>query len=455
MSEQSSLATSTNEEKSVPISVEVVRKYNTEQLIQFLHEKEDLQLNDTHFEILRNEEITGPAFLSTTEQMLRSYGMKGGPALVLAEFAQKIKQTTVTFSRQVSNVRDMLSNMRTEETFSSYEQEILSLRTEVASLKTLLNKSNHEFTVIVKPKTVSGFKWVADIDKVTLDNLKNEIKDRKLSPVLEDNHFAILEFSYENESEKFIPKDDREFCNLLRIFISEKKFRLYISISSPSRPFASWTLPEVCQLYGLCDSEDDSSLDVFPIFSCGCKDLNDETSQEVLKQLISELKFRVKSSSIHSNEASKSHYVKKITGPNGHGPVNFSIDLAKSSKTACVTEVKYKDFEKGVAQNAVQIESVLTNRKRKAEAMKEAFVNKIFGIITDAKEWRFLECTYDDDGKHNFKLSKSIYVDYEEDIETKVKKVLGHIAWVLEEVKKPAEGKSKEQQGSKRQKNLE
>ncbi|RIB10176.1 hypothetical protein C2G38_209394 [Gigaspora rosea] len=114
MSEQSSLATSTNEEKSVPISVEVVRKYNTEQLIQFLHEKEDLQLNDTHFEILRNEEITGPAFLSTTEQMLRSYGMKGGPALVLAEFAQKIKQTTVTFSRQVSNVRDMLSNMRTE-----------------------------------------------------------------------------------------------------------------------------------------------------------------------------------------------------------------------------------------------------------------------------------------------------------------------------------------------------
>ncbi|CAG8833244.1 44157_t:CDS:2, partial [Gigaspora margarita] len=351
MSEQSSQVTSTtNEEKSVPISVEVVRKYNTEQLIQFLREKEDLQFNDTHFEILRNEKITGSAFLTTTKQKLKSYGMKGGPASVLADFAQKIKQT-VTFSRQVSNMRDILSNLGTEQTLPSHEQEILSLKIEIASLKALLNKSNH-VTVIVKPKTVSGFKWVADIDKATLDNLRNEIKDRKLSPVLEDNHFTKLEFSYENnskENEKFIPKDDREFCNLLRIFISEKKFRLYISISYPLRPFASWTLPEVCQLYGLCDSEDDSSLDVFPIFACGCKDLNDETSQAVLKHLISELKFRLMSASMHSNEASKSHYV-------------FSYLLSGANL-----------YDGGVAQNAVQIESVLTNRKRKAEAIQEAF----------------------------------------------------------------------------------
>ncbi|CAG8550635.1 4667_t:CDS:2, partial [Scutellospora calospora] len=105
---------------------------------------------------------------------------------------------------------------------------------------------------------------------------------------------------------------------------------LYISISFPSRPFADWTLPEVCQLYGLCDIEDDVSLD-----------------------LISELKFCLKTASMHSNEASKSHYT------------------IKTSKTASITEVKYQDFEKGVAQNAVQIESVLTNRKRKAEEMEE------------------------------------------------------------------------------------
>ncbi|RHZ81442.1 hypothetical protein Glove_120g113 [Diversispora epigaea] len=70
---------------------EVVRKYNTEQLISFFRGKEDLQLNDAHFEILRNEEITGRDFLIITEQKLERYGMKGGPATRLADFAKKIK----------------------------------------------------------------------------------------------------------------------------------------------------------------------------------------------------------------------------------------------------------------------------------------------------------------------------------------------------------------------------
>lgn len=77
---------------------------------------------------------------------------------------------------------------------------------------------------------------------------------------------------------------------------------------------------------------------------------------------------------------------KKITGENGHGPFDFAIDLTKTSKAVGVTEVKNKYFNKGVAQNAVQFETVLTNCKRKAEEMEEAFVNKVFGIITDAKE---------------------------------------------------------------------
>jgi hypothetical protein len=50
-----------------------------------------------------------------------------------------------------------------------------------------------EFTVIVKPKIVNGFKWIANIDEATLDNLKNEIKIRILSPVLEENvHMKII-----------------------------------------------------------------------------------------------------------------------------------------------------------------------------------------------------------------------------------------------------------------------
>src|SRR5436309_1405838 len=69
---------------------------------------------------------------------------------------------------------------------------------------------------------------------------------------------------------------------------------------------------------------------------------------------------------------------KNITGPNGHGPVDFAIDLLQTAKTVGVTEVKDEDVFKGIAQNAVQLESALSNRKRKANEMEEdsVFVGK-------------------------------------------------------------------------------
>ena len=105
-----------------------------------------------------------------------------------------------------------------------------------------------------------------------------------------------------------------------------------------------------------------------------------------------------------------------------------------------MTEVKDEDFYKGIAQNAVQLESALTNRKRKPSEMEEesVFTGKTFGIITDAKEWYFMECSLDDQDRLRFKLSEPVVVVYkDENMENIVRKVLGHIAWLLEEVQKP------------------
>jgi len=55
---------------------------------------------------------------------------------------------------------------------------------------------------------------------------------------------------------------------------------------------------------------------------------------------------------------------KKITVPNGHGPVDFAIDLLQTAKTVGVTEVKDEDLLKGIAQNAVQLESDFWNCHR-------------------------------------------------------------------------------------------
>ncbi|RHZ67048.1 hypothetical protein Glove_303g133 [Diversispora epigaea] len=358
---------------------------------------------------------------------------------------------------------------------SDREQELLK---EIISLKTLFNKSTHDFKILVSPKWKNGFKWTVDIDHATLESLKKTIYEIEKSPILENNG-AILDFKVKNGSdgndERYAPRSDQTFREMLRQFVSKKNFKFTVFIGNPSKPLSEWEFPDVCRLYGLCESGDNPSFSVFPSFTCGFKDLKDESSQAILKHLIAELKARLESAPIYVNEASKSHYVfsyllsganfykgmyeirseKNITGPNGHGPVDFAIDLLRTSKTAGVTEVKQKDFHKGIAQNVVQIESALSNRKRKADEMEEErFVNKVFGIVTDAEKWYFLKCSYDDQERPKFKLSNSIAVAYDnQNMESMVERVLGHIVWLLEEVQKPEEDlQSRGQSNTKRRK---
>ncbi len=81
-----------------------------------------------------------------------------------------------------------------------------------------------------------------------------------------------------------------------------------------------------------------------------------------------------------------------------------------------------------------QMESTLT-RKRKADDGQE--VDRVFGIITDASEWYFMECSLDHEGKPSFKLSEQVTVVYkDENLQEKVEKVLRHIVWLLEEAQK-------------------
>ena len=65
------------------------------------------------------------------------------------------------------------------------------------------------------------------------------------------------------------------------------------------------------------------------------------------------------------------------------------------------------------------------------------FAGKTFGIVTDAEKWYFMECSLDDQDRLRFKLSEPVVIVYnDENMENMVRKVLGHIAWLLEEVQK-------------------
>uniref|UniRef100_U9TX99 Crinkler effector protein N-terminal domain-containing protein n=1 Tax=Rhizophagus irregularis (strain DAOM 181602 / DAOM 197198 / MUCL 43194) TaxID=747089 RepID=U9TX99_RHIID len=339
------------------------------------------------------------------------------------------------------HIHIIVSLPETTKTRQELELTELELINKVAELqKLLLKKSIYEFNIIVNPKRTKASKWIANIEQVTLKDLKEFIFALYQSPELQKD-VATLAFSCNDE--KYSPKSDLEFQNMLQLFVSKNSLKFTVFIET-SISFSSWTFPRVCWLYKLSE-DSDPSLSVFSLFNCGFIDLNDEKSQVIIKHLMTDLNFRFKAIPI-GNEASKSQYVcsylvaianlfedkfkicpeKNVSGLNGHGPVDFALIQVQTSRIIGITEVKDKDFQQGVAQNAVQCESALSSSKK-----------KVFGIITDSEKWFFLECSLDNERKPKFKLSKPVVIIYgDEDMENRVKKVLGHIAWLLEEAQK-------------------
>jgi hypothetical protein len=80
-------------------------------------------------------------------------------------------------------------------------------------------------------------------------------------------------------------------------------------------------------------------------------------------------------------------------------------------------------------------------RKRKANEIDDEYdMDKVWGIVTDAEKWYFMECMLYSERKPLFKLSKPLFVVYEdENMKDKAEKVLGHIIWLMEEAQKPVE----------------
>jgi hypothetical protein len=115
MSEINTPASSTTEEKNAPTLAEVVRKYKTSELIDFLRNEEDLELDDEDCEIIRNQKVNGRAFLRLTEEKLRSYGMKGGPATVLAEFAKELSKRKLRSFSSYRSLKEVLKKYDIED----------------------------------------------------------------------------------------------------------------------------------------------------------------------------------------------------------------------------------------------------------------------------------------------------------------------------------------------------
>ena len=78
---------SITEEISTRTMSDVVKDFNTEELIEYLGRK-DLKLDEDEIKILCKEKIVDPDFHNTTKEVFRSYDMKADPAKRLAEFIE-------------------------------------------------------------------------------------------------------------------------------------------------------------------------------------------------------------------------------------------------------------------------------------------------------------------------------------------------------------------------------
>jgi hypothetical protein len=71
----------------------------------------------------------------------------------------------------------------------------------------------------------------------------------------------------------------------------------------------------------------------------------------------------------------------------------FSLIVLTNRIVISLVEVKKDDFKQGFAQATVQMESSLS-RKRKADEIYDGHgLDKVWGIVTDAEKWYFMECS--------------------------------------------------------------
>src|SRR5204863_488156 len=107
----STSATAT-EEKNAPTQAEVVRKYKTNELINFLRKEEDLELDEDDLRIIKKEKITGRDFLKTTKDEFRSVGLALGPASRLAGFAKELGKCILRSYKTQKDLENMLGKYK-------------------------------------------------------------------------------------------------------------------------------------------------------------------------------------------------------------------------------------------------------------------------------------------------------------------------------------------------------
>ncbi|KAF9536462.1 hypothetical protein EC957_010882 [Mortierella hygrophila] len=337
--------------------------------------------------------------------------------------------------------------------------EVAALRKQLSELEKFqadVQDSSITLGIVVKPEKKVAFSWSAMVETATLDDLKKNIF--VLYPQYAHDEYLEV-FVYNGQPKPEPVRDNDDLRKILMISKATLKSKLTISLETPTKNFSAWTFKDVCDEYNLSASAD-PGFEVLPPFPDIQSILLDSDFEKATQdRLINEIESRVDVLNLFgANEATKSMLVesfmvaatklfkddlyltsqRNLSGRRGNGPVDFSVHSRTTHDyTLGVTEVKRDDFKQGVAQNLVQLESALTQRKRKRETSdvdgdeEPRKKQRAYGIVTDSAEWAFLECTLHEDETVTYRMSKlKEKLNYDDKWQEDAKSVLGKIVWL-------------------------
>ncbi|KAF9090644.1 hypothetical protein BGX29_011353 [Mortierella sp. GBA35] len=312
--------------------------------------------------------------------------------------------------------------------------EVAALRQQLSQLEKFhadVQDSNFSFGIVVKPEKKISFSWIGVVETATLGKLKGRIFEY-YPQYAHDDYLEV--FFYNGQPKPACIRSDEDLRDIINFAKATSKARLTISLETPSKNFSAWTFRDVCDEYDLSKSSDPGVEELPPFTDIQSTPLDSDLQKETLDLLIREIESKKGVLPLFSaNEATKSMVVgsflvaattlfkddlylvsqRNLSGRRGNGPVDFSVHSRKTyAYTLGVTEVKRDDFKQGVAQNIVQLESALTEKKRKREAYdvdgeeESPRKQRAYGIVTDSETWLFLECTLHEDETVTYRMSK-------------------------------------------------
>ncbi|KAF9151198.1 hypothetical protein BGX20_005480, partial [Mortierella sp. AD010] len=334
-------------------------------------------------------------------------------------------------------------------------------------------KSIIVLNVVVRPNRNEYFSWTTDTETTSIQELQKaiylEYPDREDGEVV----LAIVHRKGTPQHESGgieRPTDNAHFRNIIKQYRKTNTRTIVVALETPTKKYTDFTLAEVNNLYEISNLEVPDIPDLPAFDGIESEALDSDLHKESLRRLLDELDSRIRAIPSHTtNEATCSAYVcsfltqavlifektltlapeRALRGRHGHGKVDYSIEATSPGGTTHilgVTEVKHDDFRKGVAQNLVQLESSLTVRKRKRcdeeeEEEDQSIPQKAYGIVTDAVNWYFLECSIDqsentastDPNRAKFRISKlDEIINYRKDKwQDEAAAVLGQIVWLM------------------------